>query len=249
MDVNNSVDQVNKMAGTISQYGPAVVILSVFLILFLILLAVLINNNQKHMDRMTKQNDEIFNRIFTSLPEKDYDEEDIVEIFTKLNNIFKAECKRINERTESSRTAIYVFHNGTVASHGLPFFKMTCVSEWITRSSGFGEQMSKHTNLNLALFSSLITELHTNGEYIITNCDDGNSIEPYTYTFMTPTAKTSIFICVYDSNNRIMAFINTEFKEHVSEEDLDTVKEVIRNSCARIQPVLEFSSYKNKNYT
>lgn len=248
MDVNNTVDQVSKMAETVSQYGPAIVILSVFLIMFLILFFALVHTNQKHMDRMAKQNDEIFNRIFTSLPAKDYDEEDIVEIFTRLNDVFKEECKRINEKTKSSRTAIYVFHNGTVASHGLPFFKMTCVSEWISRSSGFSEQMSKHTNLNLALFSSLITELHSHGEYIISDCGNMSDIEPYTYTFMSTRAKTSIFICVYDSNNRIMAFINTEFKECVDRRDLENIRNIIRDSCAKIQPVLEFSSYKSKNY-
>jgi hypothetical protein len=193
-----------------------------------------------------KMNNEMFQQLSTTLPKKNYDEEDIVEIFTKLNEVFKEECKKINEKTGSSRTAIYVFHNGTVASHGLPFFKMSCVSEWISRGSGFQEQISKHTNLNLALFSSLVEELYKRGEFVINfNCEDQ---EPYTYAFMSEKAKTSIFTCVYDGNNKIMAFINSEFSECLTDEKIDKSKSIMKYSCAKVQPVLEFSSYKDKVY-
>lgn len=248
MNTDGTVKQIGDLSGIIHEYGPAIVILSAFLILFTILLIVLIKNNQKYIDRVAAQNDALFKKLFMSLPKKNYREEDIVEIFTKLNDIFREECKKINKKTGASRTAIYVFHNGTVASHGLPFFKMTCVSEWISRNSGFSEQMSKHTNLNLALFSSLINVLYNNGEYV-SIIGDNNVPEPYTYAFISDRAKTSIFVCVYDGNNRIMAFINAEFKEIINDSEIDDIKLLVRDSCAKIRPVLEFSSYKSKSYS
>jgi len=246
-DITNPVEQVSKLSEAISKYGPVVVILAVFLLIFIGVVIWLIKSNQKYINQMAEQNNMMFQKLFSNIEAKNYDEEDIIEIFTKLNEVFKEECKKINEKTGSSRSAIYVFHNGSISSHGLPFFKMTCVSEWIARGSGFQEQLSKHTNLNLALFSSLVEELYNNGDYVILRspCEE---MEPYTYAFMSEKAKTSIFTCVYDSNNRIMAFINSEFKEQLDEQTIDNVKTIMKNSCAKVQPVLEFSSYKDKKY-
>jgi len=244
--LDTTVDNISSLSKIISEYGPAIVILAVFLLMFLLLIILLIRNNQKYINSIVAQNNELFQKLFTSLPKKDYDEEDIVEIFTKLNEVFKEECKKINDKTHAARASIYVFHNGSVASHGLPFFKMTCVSEWISRGSGFQEQISKHTNLNLALFGTLVEELYNNGEFIVNrNCEE---LEPYTYAFLSEKTKTSIFNCVYDDNNRIMAFINVEFKETLEPTQLDEIKTIIKNSCAKVQPVLEFSSYKSKKY-
>lgn len=257
MNVDNTVDQVSKLSEAISKYGPYAVILAVFLIVFLIMIAFMIKINNKFADQMIKQYNDMFKKysdsittqIATSLPKKDYNEEDIVEIFTKLNEVFKEECKKINEKTSSSRAAIYVFHNGTVASHGLPFFKMTCVSEWISRGSGFEEQISKHTNLNLALFSSLVEELYKTGEFVIIHgCASCEQQDSYSAAFTSNRAKTSVFTCVYDGDNRIMAFINAEFKECLSDSEIDNVKNVMKYACAKVQPVLEFSSYKGMKY-
>lgn len=254
-DTTEALDQVSKLSETISKYGPFIVILAIFLIIFLVIVGYMIKSNGKFVDQMIDQyNDmsknyiELSQRVVTSVPVKDYNEEDIVEIFFKLNGIFKEECKKINEKTGSSRSAIYVFHNGTVSSHGLPFFKMTCVSEWISRGTGFQEQISNHTNLNLALFGSLVNELYRNGEFTISQDFCEEQQEPYNYAFMSEKAKTSLFTCVYSDSNKIMAFINTEFKDVLNDEDILNAKNIMKNSCAKIQPVLEFSSYKGMIY-
>ena len=248
-DSSNAVNQVSDLSKAITEYGPFAVILAVFLLLFLIIIIWVMKNNEKYFNSMIKQNNEMFQQLYTSMPKKgDYNEEDIVEIFTKMNEVFKEECKKINEKTGSGRAAIYVFHNGAVASHGLPFFKMTCVSEWIARGSGFQEQISKHTNLNLALFSSLVEELYNNGEFIINHDGCDQDQEPGNYAFISEKSKISIFNCVYDGNNKIMAFINVEFKNCLEQEAIDRAKLIIKNSCAKIQPVLEFSSYKGMQY-
>jgi transcription initiation factor IIE alpha subunit len=184
MTPNDAVGNVSQLSEAISKYGLLTVILAVFLLLFLLLVLFIINSNQKFINILIDQNNKFINELTESVPQKNYEEENIVEIFTKLNEVFKDECKKINEKTSSSRTAIYVFHNGSVASHGLPFFKMTCVSEWISRGSGFQEQMSKHTNLNLALFGSLIEELYNTGVFLIRKCSN-EELEPFTYVFMS----------------------------------------------------------------
>lgn len=247
--MDSTIDQVTSLSEAISKYGPYAVILAVFLLLFLIIVIWMMKSNEKYLNQIVKQNDSMFQQLFTSMPKKDYNEEDIVEIFTKLNEVFKEECKKINEKTNSCRAAIYVFHNGSVASHGLPFFKMTCVSEWIARGSGFEEQISKHTNLNLALFSSLVEELYKAGEFVIKHgCGENCEQEIYTVAFTSNKAKTSLFTCVYDADNRIMAFINAEFKDCLDDAQIAKAKDIMKYACAKVQPVLEFSSYKCMKY-
>jgi hypothetical protein len=73
-------------------------------------------------------------------------------------------------------------------------------------------------------------------------------MEPYSCAFLSDKAKTSIFTCVYDTDNRIMAFINAEFKDVLDTTLVNKAKDIMKYSCAKVQPVLEFSSYKGMKY-
>lgn len=253
-----AINGVSTFSELLNNYGPAIVILAVFLILFLYLTLHMLSTNQKNMQNMIDQNkayvDQIMetnkNLIKTALEETyghDYDEKNIVEIFVKLNETLKDECRSTLEKTNAERTAVYVFHNGASASHGLPFFKLSCISEWIKRGSESTSRMKEHTNIPLSMFNALVTTLYNNGRMVVKDLSILANEDPFTHKFLASKRINSCVVeCVYDSDNRIMGFVLAEHQGTLTESEIEYNIDVLRSLCAKIKPVLEFSDYRSQ---
>lgn len=250
-DVN--VDAIKEVSTVISEYGPLVVILAVFLIVFCTVLTFIMRSSQrssnsiieannKFMDQLIKQNESLLDKI-NSKPEY---ESNIVEIFTKFNDIFKEECRDIISSSNAARASIYVFHDGATASHGLPFFKMSCVSEWIRRSTGLQTKLSSHTNLPLNIFGDLVEELYQKGSVDIKVCQ---SLDHAVHTFISNEMIKECILCsVYDENNKIMGYICAEYDDIIPEDKVKEIMRMIGKHCEKIRPVLQFSDYQDIIY-
>lgn len=249
-------EEITTFAKLINDYGLAIVLSAVFLFI------VIINNKkmQKNYSEMNKSREESNKILLDSILNQNkllteqlkssnntkevvplYDEKNIVEIFVKLNEVLKTECQETSRETNSDRTAIYVFHNGTHSSHGLPFFKMSCVCEWINKGAASNTKLSEHTNMTLNLFEPIVSNLYKNGEFII---DSEKEKDPSNLLFIKSTKiKKAIFIAIYDEDNNIMGFVANDYNKDIPL-DIEIVKEKMQTLCDKVKPVLEFSNYQ-----
>ena len=171
-----------------------------------------------------------------------YEEKNIVNIFMELDQSLKKDCEETLEETKSDRTAIYVFHNGMQASHGLPFFKMSCISEKVNKTSIGNLQMREHNSIPLSVFDKIVQELYYNGKYRIINeglIDAGDSI------FIKNTKLNDCFFFpIYDDENNMMGFIVNGYNKIDINRDLETEYKSLQVLAEKSKPVIQFSKFQ-----
>lgn len=257
-----ALKEVYDLAEAINKFGPVIVILAVFILVFLGIMIFFMRsytssskNNQKTFEQMIQQQQQQQQQLFSHiLKEKekeeekhaaDYDERNIVGIFYKLNTHLKAECKKFLDKTECDRIGVYVFHNGTVASHGLPFFKVSCICECIKRGSGICSHITDSTSLPLNLFDDIVEKLYVEegGCVIVRNTIEGE-FHSDSFFLEKDKAATAIFTVIYDSEDNTMAFILGEYRSELTDDEIAEDSKIYKDLCARLKPVLEFSEYQ-----
>lgn len=255
---DQALKEVYDLAEAMNKFGPAIIVLAVFILIFLAVMLLFIRSysnstksSQDTFSQMMQQQQQVFSYL---LKEKDneeakpvaaYDEKKIVEIFCRLNIHLKSECKKFLDKTECDRIGVYVFHNGTVASHGLPFFKVSCICECIKRGSGICSHITDSTNLPLNLFGDIVEKLYVEpgGCVVVRNTID-NAFHSDSFFLEKDKAATAIFTVVYDSEDNIMAFILGEYRSELTEEEIAEDSAIYKELCARLKMVLEFSEYQ-----
>lgn len=240
------IENVTSFSQLINEYGPLIVILAVFLTLFIILIAYIVKSNKDNQE-MTKQL--IIKMIGDKFPQnpelserKHYDERKIVDIFMELNKALKTVCDYTMKQTHSDRTAIYVFHNGAHSSHGLPFFKLTCVSETISKNSNANIKIAEHSSVPLTLYESIVTNLYNNSEYRIKTDE---TEDPGEIIFLRNTKiKDCFFIPIYDDDNNMMGFTFNGYNTSDDSRDLEKEKENLIDLAMMAKPVIEYSKFQ-----
>lgn len=244
------MEEIGLVSKYIQQYGPGVVILSIFLVLIFIIIVYFIgvskktiNSNTEFANTMQKLLEDQIARNAKILEEKkNYDERNIVTIFMELNKALKTACESTMKSSNSDRTAIYVFHNGAHASHGLPFFKLTCISETISKNSNTNSKLEDHTSENLSTFDTIVANLYDNSFHrIILN----ETTDPCELIFLRSTKiHDCFFIPIYDNDNNIMGFTFNGYNTTSDTRDIETEKEYLVDLAMMAKPVIEYSKFQ-----
>lgn len=249
------MQDVGLISEYINEYGPLIVILAVFLVVFLAIIGYILRTNKKSIDSHTELNEQLVTSILNNyfennshvISKKNYNERNIVNIFMELNKTLKSACDRTMRKTNSDRTAIYVFHNGTHASHGLPFFKITCICETISKNSNTNVKISEHSGVPISMFDYIITNLFYNSDHKI-NIE--NISDPSEIVFLKNTKiKECFFIPIYDDDNNMMGFVFNGYNSIIENRDIEMEKEYLVELARMAQPVIEYSKfqeYQNK---
>lgn len=245
-------EEIEWIMSSLEQYGPLLVILAIFLGLFLLIIVFLLNNNKKSIEYDRNMNKQLVTSLLNDYfsktsnilkeTEKNYDEKNIVNIYMKLNKSLKNACENTLKKTNSNRTAIYVFHNGTQASHGLPFFKMTCISEKVSKDSNINIKIAEHSAMPLNLFDNIVTGLYNNAEYrIILNGKN----DPSDLIFIKNTKlKDCFFAPIFDDDDNMMGFIFNGYNDIDVNRDSNREKEFLYELAMMAKPVIEFSKFQ-----
>lgn len=242
------VEESGQLAGFINSYGVTAVVLAVFLTIFLSIMIYILNANKKMMESERQNTEKVLetmlnNFMNNNIKKPAYEEKNIVNIFIELDKALKTECQETLEDSHSDRTAIYVFHNGTQASHGLPFFKMSCISEKVSQTSITNLQLREHTAIPLTLFDKMVNGLFFNGKYRIINdqnIDNGDSL------FIKNTKiKDCFFFPIYDDENNMMGFIVNSYNEIDYNRDLKVEYDTLETLAEKARPVIQFSKFQN----
>lgn len=246
------MEELGLLSKYIQEYGPLVVILAVFLAIVFALVMYLLNTNKKSIQSNTEMANKITAmfqeelkknaKLMEQQEQKHYDERNIVTIFTELNKTLKTACERIMRQSGSDRVAIYVFHNGAHASHGLPFFKMTCISETISKNSNANMKMLDHGAMQLNLFDTIVDGLYDNSYFRIVV---DQTTDPSELIFLKNTKiKDCFFIPIYDDDNNMMGFTFNGYNTPDNTRNIETEKEYLVDLAMMAKPVIEYSKFQ-----
>lgn len=255
-------DDVKQYSDLIQTYGASTVIIAVFIIVLLVILGYILRSNQKTNNQLIKQQQNLVDALLENKKKNDEEETtnnneqaqhptitkepDIIQSFLSINSSIKEILKYIYDDTECSRVSVYVFHNGVYSSHGLPFFKTSCVCEIIRKNCGVAKRINLHHGLPLQLFDNSISYIYKNGNMTVVDVDDEEDEVVHDTPmlmgmFKNNNIKSATGIAVYDNDNNIIGVVIVEFVELKSKDFLDSVEKILINKAPLLSPILEYS--------
>ena len=252
MEITTTTDPVNEIeayASFIDSYGVAAVILGFFIFVFLIVLSAIVYSNKKSTNQLLKQQQMLLDQL---IKQKDSNghvkkEKNIVKTFLKIDEGIHDILKAISDHLTADRVSVYVFHNGSYSSHGLPFFKVSCISEVIKKGSGVTLKSKAHTCLPLNMFNTSIQRLSDDGQLIIKNIEESESEYPVLFNMLkVAKIQSAVGVAIYDNDNNILGVLIAEFRRDNSENIEKATEELIAKT-EYLSPILEYSNISNAN--
>lgn len=260
-------EEISEYSDLIHTYGASTVIISVFLVILLAILGYILRSSHKTNNQLIKQQQELVDMLLARNNEKkekeaEEDEKkvevvkepDIVESFLNINSSLKEILKDISTIINTDRIALYVFHNGVYSSHGLPFFKMSCVCEIVKKNSGVMGNIKSHANLPLQIFDNSISYLAKHGKMTIIDTEDDENNELVHNTpvligmLKSNNIRSATGIAIYDNNDNILAIMIAEFSDVKDTEFLTNTENTLIEKAPLLSPILEYSGiYKTTN--
>lgn len=267
---NAAVSGVETISKSISNYGPLVVLLSIFFVIFIILIVYMIISNHRAIEilkenneKMSEQSNDINKKLVNTVIEavqdrlqldhKDSKEteddyhKDLFGAYVNVSMALKDVSRTTIEKLKCNRIGIYVFHNGNKSFLGLPFFKMSCIHEWTI--TGMGTLRGKsHQALPLQLFDGFLDKLWENG-YCCSNNVEKDALENDSIKeFANGSDTKALFIdAIKNSTGVIIGFAVAEFNKvdtfENDEQRRDQIKGIMDNMIVTISPIVA-SRYK-----
>lgn len=254
-------EQVDSMSNSIFEYGAFTVILAVFLVLFIIVVLYIFFTSQKQMKKLMDDNraqaDEAsqqFKLLLNSILEDNekpiiaggHTKKDIVKTYIDINLVFKDVCKKVQLNLNADRVGIYVFHNGNKSSHGLPFYKMSCIGEWVIRGQGINTRGKKHVDLPLHVFSAIIESLYNTGNYTNIGKVLGND-ELAFKEFITGSNILYLYmLSIYDDDDNLAGFSIAEFKDLPEASIVNKIEDKLTDMNNKIRSIIIDSEIQKK---
>jgi len=210
------------------------------------------NDYIKYKDELKAQNDTLSKQILKQLSQNivsgnttknnEPNEKNLMNIFIKLSETIKENCISAMNQIGAVRIAIYLFHNGVQSTHGINFFKVSCMCEKVAIGSGIREQMMEHTNLPINVFDDMIIMLKNNGRFIIMN-DEKIQETSHKLFISAEKIKYTQLVTIFDINNDLIGFVSVEMDRPFTKDDADAEKEILDELIKQLVPVLSYSDY------
>lgn len=257
-------DSIISLAEAMNKFGILTVIIAAMVVCIGIFVVFVLTSNKKKSNNLMallkeqsentlKQNNLLLEKI-TELTEQQYKEakteKNLVNIFMKLNNTLKDECHNVQETLDCARVGIYACHNGSKTNTGLPFFKTSCISEWISNKYLITGGVRFHTDLQLGIFYDLVKEVFENGYCVIKDVNDSDeSANRSAYKYLTALGvQSSVIVAVINSEDLHIGSVTMEFKHPLDNEDkIKAAVEEGKRLAEKIVPLLDYSLYEDND--
>lgn len=202
---------------------------------------------KNYKEELKNQNNSLTNQLIKQISEnknifKEGSEKNLMGIFVKLRESIKENCIVTMNQLGAGRIAIYLFHNGVTSTHGVNFFKMSCICEKVAIGSGVRERMMEHTNIPVNLFDDMIQNLLQHNRHIIINNEETQRSNHNIFISASKIHYTQL-VAIYDLNNNALGFVCVEMDKPFIKEDAEKEKEVLDELIKQLVPVLSYSDY------
>lgn len=265
-----SSNAITEIADAMDKYGILTVILAGMMVAIGVTMWFILKSNKKRSNDLSemlkeqnqntlellkeqnentlKQNSILLDKIteLTDQQHKDANaEKKLVNIFMRLNFTLKDECHQVQEKLNCMRVGVYACHNGSKTNTGLPFFKTSCVSEWISKKYIINGAIGIHSDLQLGVFYNIVKEVFEKGYYVIKDAEGNKEEMPNAYKYLSGLgAKSSVIIAIMDTDELHIGAVAIEFNEKL--EDDERITEIVnegRRLAEKIAPLLDYSLY------
>ena len=112
--------------------------------------------------------------------------------------------------------------------------------------SGIREHSIEHSNIPLNLFDKMIDKLLSDGEYIIINDDNLQSMNCRIF-ISSDKIKYAIAEAIFDKNNVILGFVIIESFKEYDEKTTETQRQELSKLVYQISPLLVYGDYIDIN--
>lgn len=259
-ETSSYIEQIKEYTDLIHTYGASAVIIAVFLIILLVVVAYILKNNQKTNNHIIEQQQELVDMLLKNSKKEEEKkdtpkqitkkEPDLVQVFLNINSSLKEVLRDLSDTIDADRVAIYVFHNGVYSSHGLPFFKTSCICEVVKKNSGVVKNIKPHTGLPLQMFDNSISYIYKNGKMSVLDSNDETDELVHDSPVLIGmlrgnNIRSASAIAVYDHDNNILGIIMAEFTDVHDKEFLMNVESKLIEKAPTLSPILEYSGIYN----
>lgn len=240
----------------VANFGPAIVIISMFLILFIIVVFYIMRQQQKSNESIMREHQLLIQTLIKSNTKTDiiieeeikekkkHDIKETIDIFLKVSSHIKVELSSYMNILKSDRLAIYLLHNGQQAANGFPFFKFSCISEQVKHLNM--ARIKSHHDFPVNLMSDLIQTLFDHKTISFYDEDSQINIDPFVYKLLVNTSNKYIIKGIFDTNVNLIGFILVEFDfVELNKDCYFKMSKEIDNLIKTISPILEFSNVNN----
>ncbi len=249
-----SPDTIERYAELINRYGALIIIAAVFLVIILAVMVIMLKSYQKTQNLIQTQNQTMFEAILDNLAsskeEKTKNKEEhkeLVDIFIKMSIPIRSSLEVLANRLNADRTSVYVFHNGTNTSHGLPFIKISCLTEVMKRGTLVARKVLLHQGLPLSTFDKSISYLVSSQVGYILNNEEDDRFPAIKNMLSSSGVLSAGFLALYDDDNNMLGIIVSEFTEVKTEEEMKSIIDIMKEESLKIIPVLDYADYQEKN--
>ena len=267
-----SANDIGSFAEIIEKYGAGVLAIAVLALLFIFIIKYLVKSNEKLLDTFTselkkeiKETVPVIQEPQRELFSKEELKEFVIEIVRdevkilteeksvsvldnhiKISSNIKPCLERAKTDFNADRVAAYVFHNGMHSSHGLPFYKYTCLSEVIRRDKGITQVINEQKALPLTMIDDNITiMLNREGWFVICDADKESDKYPLVIGQMGRNLlKSAIGVSIYSVDGDILGFVMVEFKKSKTKEELEGIVCRVKDRCDSLTTVFDFRRNK-----
>lgn len=267
-----SANDIGSFAEIIEKYGAGVLAIAVLAVLFIFIIKYLVKSNEKLLDTFTselkkeiKENVPVISEPQRELFSKEELKEFVIEIVRdevkmlteeksvsvldnhiKISSNIKPCLERAKTDFNADRVAAYVFHNGMHSSHGLPFYKYTCLSEVIRRDRGITQVINEQKALPLTMIDDNIAiMLNREGWFVICDADKESDKYPLVIGQMGRNLlKSAIGVSIYSVDGDILGFVMVEFKKSKTKEELEGIVCRVKDRCDSLATVFDFRRNK-----
>ena len=249
------LELLHTLGKLISEFGPYVFGLVTMLVIVIFLFVVVIYLI-KYISKDTKSNDSsdkldyIYNELNSMknnnlarsiTPEK---EQDIMKIYIRINNTLKHNCRELLIDIDADRVALYLFHNGTHSTKGVPFLKTSCICEYTRMGNSACHLIREHKDLPINILGDLVPDLINKQRFIVYK-KDVNLVDAFiSKIILNEEEKTCLFTGIFDTmNGELLGFITAEYNDvdHFEKSELkekqDTLEEFAKRSASAMQIV------------
>lgn len=267
-----SANDIGSFAEIIEKYGAGVLAIAVLAVLFIFIIKYLVKSNEKLLDTFTSELKKEIKENVPVIPEpqrelfsKEELKEFVIEIVRdevkmlteeksisvldnhiKISSNIKPCLERAKTDFNADRVAAYVFHNGMHSSHGLPFYKYTCLSEVIRRDKGITQVINEQKALPLTMIDDNIAiMLNREGWFVICDADKESDKYPLVIGQMGRNLlKSAIGVSIYSVDGDILGFVMVEFKKSKTKEELEGIVCRVKDRCDSLTTVFDFRRNK-----
>lgn len=212
----------------ITEFG----ILTVMSALMIVFCVMILKSFLNKYENMIEQDNERYDKLLDLVTGTHSCEED--EYINKVYDNTYSIIDKLREDTNMNRAYVFMFHNGGRSLTGIPFYKMSCISESVSLGV---EHMSYQTqNILLSSFPQLFKSLHETGKLHMIDTEESKYYDQSLFSFMSSRGSKSCFIkSITNDDGRILGMLGLESLSVIDDEsEVCQIEELLEESSDKL---------------